>query len=442
MTTCCHARPRIIARPSIHRTAAGIRGNTDAIGPRPGHRSRREEAAAASAAEAHHARRAVARIVGSRRRECERERGSGCQYECQRKGAREAVADARGYGIADERRHRCRRRSGGAARWLDRWRRSRGSRADDRRPERRLARARRAQRGAFRTRAARGLIHPQAPPATSWPYPARLALRGSADDPRMPMNPSQYAIAAPPRLRARACNPTRRRGVPRFVSNSRLYAARRRGADRARQHRIDVRDRRARVGSQDGRGLNGLSLDDHPSVRGGSMSTFGTAATTRTLQAILLFSVTADPDLNDTTVTTLPLTGARNSNNNQLNLFLSAHAQRRWSNRDIPQQVKPGETTCRRRTVSCPRHRVRRDAVISVPFGHELLGKAMSTLHDHAVLSADDIRNATAATRAAQRSDRRWSASGSRLCRCRRKRLPGDRPRRSIGCRRLARRSR
>ena len=45
-------------------------------------------------------------------------------------------------------------------------------------------------------------------------------------------------------------------------------------------------------------------------------------------------------------MTTLPLDKARgNNNNNQLNLFLYQIARNAaWSNRDIPQQVKPGET--------------------------------------------------------------------------------------------------
>ena len=68
------------------------------------------------------------------------------------------------------------------------------------------------------------------------------------------------------------------------------------------------------------------------------------AATTQTLQAILLASVTADPDLNDTTVTVLPLDKARGNNNaNQLNLFLYQITRNAaWSNRDIPRSSRLG----------------------------------------------------------------------------------------------------
>ena len=125
------------------------------------------------------------------------------------------------------------------------------------------------------------------------------------------------------------------------------------------------------------------------------------AATTRTLQAILLSSVTADPDLNDTTVTTLPLDKARgNANNNQLNLFLYQITRNAaWSNRDIPQHVKPGETGVPPLALNLFYlvTAYGRDGDVTQPFGHALLGKAMSTLHDRAILSAEDIRNATAA---------------------------------------------
>jgi Pvc16 N-terminal domain len=123
------------------------------------------------------------------------------------------------------------------------------------------------------------------------------------------------------------------------------------------------------------------------------------AATTRTLQTVLLSSITADPDLNDTTVTTLPLDKARgNNNNNQLNLFLYQIARNAaWSNRDIPQQVKPGETGVPPLALNLFYlvTAYGRDGDATQPFGHELLGKAMSTLHDHCILGPDDIRNAT-----------------------------------------------
>jgi hypothetical protein len=126
------------------------------------------------------------------------------------------------------------------------------------------------------------------------------------------------------------------------------------------------------------------------------------AAVTTTLQSILFSSVTSDPDLNDTTVTTLPLDKARgNNSNNQLNLFLYQLSRNTaFSNREMPQQVKPGETAFPPLALNL--HYLitpfGRDGDATQQFSHELLGKAMSTLHDHMILSADDIRAATAAT--------------------------------------------
>jgi hypothetical protein len=125
------------------------------------------------------------------------------------------------------------------------------------------------------------------------------------------------------------------------------------------------------------------------------------AAVTTTLQSILFQSVTSDPDLSDTTVTILPLDKARgNVTNNQLNLFLY-HITRNqaWSNRDMPGQVKPGETAFPPLPLNLYYLLTAfgRENDATQAFGHELLGKAMLTLHDHALLKPDDIRNATAA---------------------------------------------
>jgi len=126
------------------------------------------------------------------------------------------------------------------------------------------------------------------------------------------------------------------------------------------------------------------------------------AAVTTTLQSILFNSVTSDADLIDTTVTILPLDKARgNNNNNQLNLFLyQVMRNGAWSNRDIPQQVKPGETGFPPLPLNLYYlvTAFGRDNDVTQAFGHELLGKAMSTLHDHMILGADEIRTATAAT--------------------------------------------
>ena len=124
------------------------------------------------------------------------------------------------------------------------------------------------------------------------------------------------------------------------------------------------------------------------------------AAVTLTLQTILGDGVRADANLNDTTVTLLPPDKARGNNNaNQLNLFLyQVLPDAAWRNMDIPSQVSPGETG--NPPLAVTMHYMLtafgRDNDIGVPFGHYLLGQAMSVLFDHALLGSDEIRNATA----------------------------------------------
>lgn len=124
------------------------------------------------------------------------------------------------------------------------------------------------------------------------------------------------------------------------------------------------------------------------------------AAVTLTLQSILGDGVRADPNLNDTTVTVLPPDKARGSNNNnQLNLFLyQLLPDAAWSNMSIPGQVANGETG--NPPLALVMHYMLtafgRDNDTNIPFGHYLLGQAMSVLFDHALLGADEIRNATA----------------------------------------------
>jgi len=124
------------------------------------------------------------------------------------------------------------------------------------------------------------------------------------------------------------------------------------------------------------------------------------AAVTLTLQSILGDGVRADPNLNDTTVTVLPPDKARGSNNNnQLNLFLyQLLPDAAWRNMNIPSQVANGETG--NPPLPLVMHYMLtsfgRDNDTNIPFGHYLLGQAMSVLFDHALLGADEIRNATA----------------------------------------------
>ncbi len=124
------------------------------------------------------------------------------------------------------------------------------------------------------------------------------------------------------------------------------------------------------------------------------------AAVTLTVQAILTNGVTSDPDLSDTTVTILPPDKARGNNNaNQLNLFLyQILPNAAWRNMNVPAQLKPGETGTP--PLALTLHYLLtafgRDNDTNLPFGHHLLGKAMSVLYDHPLLGPDEIRAATA----------------------------------------------
>ena len=121
------------------------------------------------------------------------------------------------------------------------------------------------------------------------------------------------------------------------------------------------------------------------------------AAVTATLRNLLFQGVTADPDLVDTTVTTQAPDQARDSNNNanQINLFLyQTEPSAAWRNMDMPRQVKPGET-------GQPPLALNLYYLITAygrndddVFGHRVLGRAMSSLHDHPVFGAEEIKAA------------------------------------------------
>jgi hypothetical protein len=123
------------------------------------------------------------------------------------------------------------------------------------------------------------------------------------------------------------------------------------------------------------------------------------AAVTATIQAILQQGIVAEPDLTDATVTIQPLDKARGSNtNNQLNLFLYMVVRNAaFVTADMPRQVLPGESGFPPLPLNLYYLMTAfgRDDDTAQPFGHELLGKAMSLLHDHAVLSSADITAAT-----------------------------------------------
>jgi Pvc16 N-terminal domain len=124
------------------------------------------------------------------------------------------------------------------------------------------------------------------------------------------------------------------------------------------------------------------------------------AAVTATLQAILLNEVPlGTSDFSDLSVSILPLDKARATNtNNQLNLFLYMVVRNAaFANNDMPGRGRQGD-------IAIPPLPLNlyylltafgQDDDVAKPFGHELLGKAMSALHDHPVLSAADITSAT-----------------------------------------------
>jgi hypothetical protein len=123
------------------------------------------------------------------------------------------------------------------------------------------------------------------------------------------------------------------------------------------------------------------------------------AAVTATLQSLLQSNIDTDTNLNDTKVTILPPDKARGKLTvNQLNLFLYQVSRNpAWSNAELPRQSKPGE-------VAYPPLPLNlyyiltafgRDDDAAQPFCHELLGKAMSLLHDYPVINPDDIKAAT-----------------------------------------------
>jgi hypothetical protein len=120
------------------------------------------------------------------------------------------------------------------------------------------------------------------------------------------------------------------------------------------------------------------------------------AAVTATLQAILGTEIASDPDLNDTTVTALPLDKARGTiTSNQLNLFLyQVLPNGAWRNVDMPTSTRPGERGYP--PLALDLHYLitafGRENDTSQPFDHHILGKAMSVLYDHALLGPDEIR--------------------------------------------------
>ena len=123
------------------------------------------------------------------------------------------------------------------------------------------------------------------------------------------------------------------------------------------------------------------------------------AATTRTLRNLLLARMPAlDAELGDLEVTLQPPDLARKGiSKTQLNLFLyQVITNAAWRNLDMPGRVRPGESAPPALALNL--HYVitawgRGDSDTDA-ISHRVLAAAMSTLHDHAVLDGNDIRNA------------------------------------------------
>jgi Pvc16 N-terminal domain len=122
------------------------------------------------------------------------------------------------------------------------------------------------------------------------------------------------------------------------------------------------------------------------------------AAVTATLQSILFQGL--KDGFSGIDVTMRPPDKARQDNetNNRVNLFLYQVVRNAaWVNADMPRQVLPGE-------IGNPPLPLNlfylvtaygKDNDVAAPSSHELLGAAMSLLHDHPILGAEEIRLAT-----------------------------------------------
>lgn len=120
------------------------------------------------------------------------------------------------------------------------------------------------------------------------------------------------------------------------------------------------------------------------------------AAVTATLSHLL--EAGSNVDLPGTIVTTKPPEKARNGgNNNQLNLFLyQTTPNAALRNMPLPSQVKSGESGFPPLALNLYYLVTAYGQNDDDIFSHRLLGRAMSILHDHAVLNADEIKAALA----------------------------------------------
>jgi Pvc16 N-terminal domain len=116
------------------------------------------------------------------------------------------------------------------------------------------------------------------------------------------------------------------------------------------------------------------------------------SAVTATLRNLLDQGTRDNPP--GTVVTTRPLDKARGTNTgNQLNIFLyQTTLSAAWRNTDMPGQVKPGETGAPPLPLNLYYLLTSYGENDNDDLGHLVLGSAMSILHDHPVISSDDIR--------------------------------------------------
>lgn len=122
------------------------------------------------------------------------------------------------------------------------------------------------------------------------------------------------------------------------------------------------------------------------------------AAVTATLRNLLHAGVTTEPDLADASITMQPLDRARTSesNANQLNLFLyHVVPSAAWRNQPMPGGVRSGESGFPALGLNLYYlvTAFGRDNDVQRPFSHQLMGRAMSVLNDHPVLSTAEIKS-------------------------------------------------
>jgi hypothetical protein len=127
-------------------------------------------------------------------------------------------------------------------------------------------------------------------------------------------------------------------------------------------------------------------------------NTLAIAAVTATLRNLLLSGIHADSELSDATVTTQPIDKARNNNNaNQINLFLYLTSQDpSFRNTAVSRYARPGENGYPPLALDLYYLITAYGRDNDDLLGHRLLGRAMSILHDHPLLGADEIKAALA----------------------------------------------